>query len=66
MRGAGCHGVVERIAQILLVCVLREHLDLSPETVGALGALADGQLGRAVQAIHERPGFGWTVEALAT
>lgn len=62
---AGWQGVVERIAQILLISVLREQMSRSPESIGALAALTDDQIARAVEAVHERPGSDWTVESLA-
>jgi len=65
-RSSGWHGIVERLAQILLVYVLRAHLEQGDAAVGALGALSDPQLARAVEAMHARPAEAWTLDALAS
>lgn len=62
-RSSGWHSIVERLAQILLVYVLRAHLQ--EDGAGALGALADPQLARAVEAMHARPAEPWTLDTLA-
>ena len=57
------HGaVVRRLAEIVLIEALRFHGDA---TEGALAALADPALERALAGIHGDPARDWSVEALA-
>jgi AraC-like DNA-binding protein len=58
----GSGAVARRLSEILLVEVLRAHAE---GDLAALSALADPQLGRALQAIHARPHQNWSLEALA-
>lgn len=55
--------VIRRIAEILLIEVFRARAD-DPE-LGALSALADPQLRRALEAIHAQPEADWRLEQLA-
>jgi len=64
-RSTGWQGVVERLSQILLVYVLRAHMEREEETAGALSALADPQLATALQAIHASPATDWSLDTLA-
>jgi len=58
--------IIQQLAQMLLVQVLRAHLEHAPTGVGWLSALADERLARAIGLIHENPGRAWTVEQLAS
>lgn len=62
-RALGSLEVVRRLSEILLIEVLRAHAGRGD--VGALAALADPQLGRALQAIHAEPAADWSLDALA-
>ncbi len=64
-RSTGWQGVVERLSQILLVYVLRAHMEREEETAGALSALADPQLATVLQAIHASPATDWSLDTLA-
>ena len=64
-RPTGWQGVVERLSQILFVYVLRAHLERDALSAGALAALADDQLSRALQSMHVSPATDWTLDALA-
>jgi AraC-like DNA-binding protein len=56
----------EYLAQMMLIELLRLHVtQKETERVGWLFALADQQLCIAMTAMHERPGYRWTVQELA-
>jgi AraC family transcriptional regulator, activator of mtrCDE len=57
--------VTKRLSEILFVYVLREYMVRHPHSTGALMALADTHMGKALQAIHAAPASDWTVESLA-
>lgn len=57
----------EYLAQMMLIEILRIYM-ADKKTGGGVGwlfALADKQLGAAISAMHERPGYRWTVQELA-
>jgi AraC-like DNA-binding protein len=63
----GCEMVVEHLAHIALIKVLRFHLsEVAQARPGWLYALADRQISLAIAAIHEDPAKRWTVAALAS
>ena len=56
----------EHLAQMMLIEVLRLHVtQRETESVGWLFALSDQQLCAAMTAMHEKPGYRWTVQELA-
>ena len=57
--------VIKRISEILFVYVLREYMGKHPNSTGALMALVDTHIGRALQALHAQPEADWSVEELA-
>jgi AraC family transcriptional regulator, activator of mtrCDE len=57
--------VTKRLSEILFVYVLREYMGQRPNPAGALMALADPHIGKALQAVHADPGASWSVPALA-
>lgn len=58
--------VSEHIAEILLIEILRLHLaHEAGNGTGWLFALADKQIRTAITAMHERPGFRWSIQSLA-
>lgn len=62
----GSDTVVARLADVLVIYVLRRYIDsLPPEESGWLAALRDPVLADALSIIHSEPEVGWTVEALA-
>ncbi|AJO78663.1 MULTISPECIES: AraC family transcriptional regulator [Pseudomonas] len=66
-RKAGRSLVTEHLAHIMLVEVLREHLDtLDGEGTGWFAGLADRYLSAAIGALHDEPARRWTVEDLAS
>lgn len=62
----GAKVVMDRLADALLVMVLRHHLgDATQVSRGILAAIADARLGRALLAMHQRPGESWSLSMLA-
>ncbi|MDE2147550.1 MAG: AraC family transcriptional regulator [Burkholderiales bacterium] len=62
----GCEVVVDHLAHIALVKVLRHHLaDVADARPGWLYALADRQMRLAIAAMHDEPARRWTVASLA-
>ena len=57
--------VMSRLADVLLVQVLRTSAARSSCPQGGLRGLADPHVGRALALVHARPGEPWTVERLA-
>jgi AraC-like DNA-binding protein len=65
MHEVGRSLVLEHLAQILLVQMLRSHAGSSHEPLGWLASVADDGIGAALRAIHAEPGHRWTLEELA-
>lgn len=61
----GGEALVARLADLLLVHVLRSWIEESSERTGWLTALGDPRLGRALGCMHGEPGRAWSVDALA-
>jgi AraC-like DNA-binding protein len=58
--------VAQHLAHMMLVQALRLHLaEGLSGGVGWLFALADKQMSAAINAIHEKPGYRWTLQELA-
>jgi AraC-like DNA-binding protein len=57
--------VVNRLAEVVLVQIVRGHLSSLDAGSGFLSALADRQIGAALSFIHQSPGQAWTVQELA-
>lgn len=65
-RRPGGEAVLTRLADVLVIQMIRAWIDSAPEGErGWLTALRDQQIGRALQAVHQRPERDWTVAALA-
>ena len=62
----GGETVITRLADILVIQMLRSWIDSAPEgDQGWLAALRDRQVGRALTSIHREPERDWTVASLA-
>ncbi|MGE5176375.1 MAG: AraC family transcriptional regulator [Hyphomicrobiales bacterium] len=62
----GGEAVLERMSEMLFVEVLRRYVDsLPPEQTGWLAGMRDPAVGRALAALHARPGEAWTLERLS-
>ncbi|SER01174.1 AraC-type DNA-binding protein [Lentzea xinjiangensis] len=57
--------VLDHLAQILFVHVLRAHADQTDRPAGWLGALNDDGIGAALRAMHADVAHRWTLEELA-
>ena len=65
-REPGCFLVAQHLAHMILVQALRLHLTEGLKGgVGWLFALADKQMGVAINCIHEEPAHRWTLQELA-
>jgi AraC-like DNA-binding protein len=65
-RRPGGEAVLERLAEMLFVDVLRRYLEtLPPGQTGWLAGLRDRFVGRALALMHERPAHRWTIEELS-
>lgn len=62
--GAGL--IVDRLADVLMVCILRGYIGSMPQNAGGwLGGLRDDRIGRVLAWLHRDPAQPWTVDALA-
>ncbi|MEZ4363743.1 MAG: AraC family transcriptional regulator [Kofleriaceae bacterium] len=61
----GSRAVVDRLAEALMIQVIRAHAERLALSSGFLAALSDRLLGPALAAIHEDPAAAWSVELLA-
>src|SRR5262249_26499721 len=62
----GGETVVTRLADILVVQVIRSWIEADPAAqTGWLGALRDRQIGRAISLIHQDPSRDWSLASLA-
>ncbi len=62
----GGETVITRLADILVIQMIRSWIDSAPEPErGWLAALRDEQVGRALTSIHREPERKWTVASLA-
>ncbi|WP_199438878.1 AraC family transcriptional regulator [Umezawaea beigongshangensis] len=62
---AGRSLVLEHVAQILLVHMLRSHAGSSREPLGWLASVVDDGIGAALRAMHAEPRRRWTLDELA-
>jgi AraC family transcriptional activator of mtrCDE len=63
--GAGRQSVLDRLAEVMFVLVLRHHAQRAPELKGFLAALKDQRIAHTLAALHRAPGEDWRVETLA-
>jgi AraC-like DNA-binding protein len=62
---AGRQGVLDRLAEVMFVLVLRHYMQQAQELKGFLAALKDERIVRALTALHRAPGEDWRVDTLA-
>ena len=61
----GVDGVLARLSELMFVEVVRRHLEtLPPDRIGWLAGLRDPHVGKALAAVHARPGESWTLDGL--
>lgn len=64
--GIGAAVLTDRLADVLLVQVLRAALEQSAgEGFGWINALVDARIGKAIRLMHENAAHRWTLDALA-
>jgi AraC-like DNA-binding protein len=61
----GSETVLSKLAEVLMVKLLRYQLEHGQTSTGLLGGLADKRLARAIIALHEHPGYHWNNNELA-
>jgi AraC-like DNA-binding protein len=62
----GAATVLARLADVVIVRLIRSWVEnRCGDDTGWLAAARDPQIGRALAAIHQRPGYPWSVETLA-
>lgn len=61
----GSYAVVDQLAYLLFVEILRQQVDSGTLANGLLVALFDARIGRALSAIHQNPEHDWSLASLA-
>ncbi len=62
----GFAGILARLAEVMAAMIVRGWVERGRDhATGLVAALRDPRLGRALLALHRRPGHDWTVEELA-
>ena len=57
--------VIDRLAEVLFIQVLRAYLGRTIQPHNYLSALTDPEIGSALQLIHTQPEANWTLENIA-
>jgi AraC-like DNA-binding protein len=61
----GSEGVLARLSELMFVEIIRRHLEALPaDRTGWLAGLRDPCVGKALAALHARPGDAWTLDSL--
>jgi len=61
----GSSAVIEKLAEILLVQIIRAHVEAENQPTGFLAGLCDSRLAKAVQLVHNAPDEKITLEDMA-
>lgn len=62
----GSATIMARLADVVVTRLIRAWIEMQPDHMGGwLAAVRDANIGRAIAAIHRRPGARWTVDALS-
>ena len=61
----GAEAVVNRLAGVLFVQMVRAYIEQSQSPPAMLAAIADRQIGAVLELMHKDPQEAWTLEALA-
>jgi AraC-like DNA-binding protein len=64
--GAGRAAVLDRLAEVMFILVLRHYMLRAPELAGFLAAVKDERIARALTLLHRTPGNDWRVDTLAS
>lgn len=62
---AGSYTVVDQLAYLLFIEILRSQVESGNLASGLLVALFDTRIGKAINAIHQNPEHDWTLASLA-
>ncbi|MDW3182785.1 AraC family transcriptional regulator [Roseobacter sp.] len=62
---SGSNAVVHRLAEIVFIHAIRNHVRKTGDNVGILAAILDPRISSALFRIHQQPGHAWTVHKLA-
>jgi AraC family transcriptional regulator, activator of mtrCDE len=65
MDEVGATAILDRLADALLLYIVRDLVEKDLPVPGLLGAFGDAQICKAVLAINENPGERWTLDTLA-
>jgi AraC-like DNA-binding protein len=66
LRSAGSEAMLARLAELMFVEVMRNHIEGLPEDArGWFAGLRDPQIGAALRLIHGRPAEPWTLDILS-
>ncbi|CAH9049375.1 RCS-specific HTH-type transcriptional activator RclR [Pseudoalteromonas sp. CIP111854] len=61
----GFYTVIDQMAFLIFIEVLRQQMQMGGLDKGLLGALFNSKLGKVLNAIHQQPELPWTLERLA-
>lgn len=61
----GTEAVVNRLVEVLFAQIMRAYIAQTKSPPGILSAIADARIGQALNAMHLRPGYPWSLETLA-
>lgn len=61
----GRSAILDRLCEVALILILRDLMDERRLEIGLLAGLADPNLKRAINSIHARPDYEWTVDRMA-
>jgi len=60
----GANAIIDRLAEIILIQVIRATLNAATENIPFLSAFTDTRINRVLSAIHSDPAYHWNVEEL--
>ncbi|MAT40542.1 MAG: AraC family transcriptional regulator [Ectothiorhodospiraceae bacterium] len=61
----GAEAISSRLAEIMLIQVLRIYLNIADRPATVLAGVFDPHIGKALEIMHKAPGGSWTLETLA-
>jgi len=61
----GGRAVFDRLAEVVVIRMLRHAMEQGPADIGLLAGLSDPRLARVLVAVHETPAANWTLETMA-
>lgn len=64
-QSCGRQAVMDRLAEVAFICLLRRGMAAAAGGVGLLAGLAHPALARVLVGLHEEPGDDWTLETMA-